>query len=1667
MLEELETRQQSCQDPSVNSHKPASGKSQDISHVLASIFKDVYTKDIIGKDTLSNLLKTKTGKSSYHDRYVEELQQAHSEYNRCIKEADMLESHIIQARAQAAATEREAYERLKERMEDFDNKEGIFTVPVKSAFTWCVDNDLLEINNLIAPRDYLTIPTPKPPPRAEAPAVKSNSAKPTVAFTMHVSREPQDDGYTLLPSSETTILEMNESDLSLTFECSSDTFNMKKTSTEKPNQTKTQPKWKGEPSAKDRAEGRNELQKLKDRHRFLRNPRFLPPNTQQGGASLIRSRTKEWVKEHEQKAMERKSSSQDPIPVFLAKPPVVFFTDYSVGHVYETTLELKNLTSSSRHVRVIPPTTAYFSIGLGRFPGEGGIVAPGLSCKYTVRFAPDSLADFEDFIVVETQAEHLLLVPIEARRPPPVLTLPRVLDCGYCLIGGVKFVEFLCQNVGLSTGTFCVIPKNQWPASNLRSVSRTYFSEQPPFAVSPSLFVLQPGEATVVEVVFFPTRAEKSCQVFTVVCDNCQVKDISVEGEGQLIALELLSVSGERECPAVGEVHDLTAEHFVRFNPCNPHAVQQKRLVIRNNVHLELPFHWQIMKPNVHPLLPGETPEPSHIQFHPTTDDVFHVTPLSGLLAPCQNQEFLLTFIPKELKDYHSVCHLVLRDVPQLPPEPSDNGVLQPVRTGSKVSDVIVMEIEVKGSTEPYQVLLEPYAVFIPGEVLISTTTRRQFKMWNHSKTCVSFQWERMNSSCHIIEVEPSTGEIEENECFDFDLIMTGGKPEKVVTSLVCHIEHSTEPATLLVEVSFKGPTVTVSVPNIDFGLMRLGDQSQTSLVLINTSQLEASWTLETRNKSQQDAQLLVEPCTGLLPPLDSCIVNIVFRPHFCQQFETELELSVENGSGCHLSVRADVQSPQACLLNCELLLCELYIGVPAKRTVTLFNQTLLPSHFTWVTQLQGKQAELCTASFDPSSATLGPNASMEITINFTSHTDLELTEVAAVCEVQGMNSPLVLGIRTSKTKKLSVSYCIPSICSPDDDESSSLFFNFGNVILKRAVTKQLLITNQTAIPAPFSIEAEYFSCSVSKSSSQSEKRSTYVKRPLHSVQAKKIEEKAHEDFVSSLLAYGKGAAFFLMPNTGMLGPFETQSVDVTAYTDMWGEYRDNLICKVGDLEPTLIPVQMTVKGCPLYFQITGPQADDQNKGPNIQFGSHISGGDTVSRSLRINNPTMFDIRMDWETYNVDKNDRKLVDVVVAFGDAFPVKDADGNETGGEEEESITEFDSEKESISLHPCHAKNKLLSVHIRPHVGSLSDYPYCITPQQIVIPAKGSSTIHVSFTPLTLSGSACESKCVGKALGFMSLDSEMSACVPGKVNRPQGLDLEPVRMNLLAVVKPAVLLVQMEEDEGVLEFHASAGDLLGTESEKELLAQELDIIQTLRLKNTSEMPLHFKLKTQPPFFVLKPNLLTHTSTSSNTSTTDSQSLVLQPQRSMQVKIAFHCSLTLLDHVDEADEERPSGVMLIQSAFGWRKLRFQQNLQIHYSNSSLQTVPLCANLDLSTLHLSSESIDFGFCYVGKTQIKEVKLYCHGAHTYWKSHIDSDESDADVFRVTPDFGLLRPKELHVASSSECLQISFTASGDREFRALVVIRSPLVKTSLTVQLKGTGSFNEQYNSDQT
>lgn len=53
-------------------------------------------------------------------------------------------------------------------------------------------------------------------------------------------------------------------------------------------------------------------------------------------------------------------------------------------------------------------------------------------------------------------------------------------------------------------------------------------------------------------------------------------------------------------------------------------------------------------------------------------------------------------------------------------------------------------------------------------------------------------------------------------------------------------------------------------------------------------------------------------------------------------------------------------------------------------------------------------------------------------------------------------------------------------------------------------------------------------------------------------------------EYAAALLSQGKGAAFCIQPSTGTLKAFQQLTIEIAAYNNMWGEYQDNLVCKVG-----------------------------------------------------------------------------------------------------------------------------------------------------------------------------------------------------------------------------------------------------------------------------------------------------------------------------------------------------------------------------------------------------------------------------------------------------------------------------------------------------------------------
>ncbi|XP_053571638.1 LOW QUALITY PROTEIN: deleted in lung and esophageal cancer protein 1 [Bombina bombina] len=1722
-------------EPAMFRPRPSSERTQDISHLLTSLFKDLYTGEVIGKDTGSNLIRSKGG-DPYHQKFVEDLQRIRSEYDQRMAAADMVEKHIIEARARATAEEERELNALKTEAGDKFHNLGL--PPVDSYFRWCVDNDIIRKCKLVCPEDYITDTCPV------TKSARRNSDhtlfKRDISFHKHVSKSPVDDGYTEYPSPEGPLNNFVES--SITNLTLSSTEEMEDQRKKKSRKKSTQLKKKQEATVRASEKEVVLLAQLENRHSFLKNPRFFPPNSVPGGlcsallqlapilytvcaglsfiftlavagnndavsAAVITVVAGHCGSEDMQGMWTGLWNPHEPVPVFLANPPVIFFPDYEVGQIYETTVELRNMTASSRHVRVIPPSTPYFSIGLGKFPGPGGIVAPGMSCHYTVRFIPDCLADFEDFILVESQAPYPVLIPIEARRQPPILTLPDSLDCGPCLIGGVKLLEFICRNEGLSRGRFCMMPKSAWPPANFRSVATTGFVEQAPFGIRPAVFELYPGQETVIEVVFFPNSPETFTQVFTIVCDNCQVKDVTITGLGQLVGLELVSVShGLENRPMLLGTSDVATGHLIQFGPANVCSTVQKCVTIRNATHVELPFYWQIMKPDSQDSLLEEQ-EHETIKLFPDTNTAFTLSPAEGVLRPYHDHIFTVTYSPTELKDYHNIAHMILRNIPEPPSagkQPKNLAELDLM-----ISDVIVMDLDLRGATEPFNILLEPYAIFFPGENFINTTMRKQFKMWNNSINCVHYTWENIASG-HIIQIEPSTGYIEPNTFCEFELCVTGGQSGFISQKVNCYIRHSPEPIVLHMEATFKGPVVSMEVPSLDFGLIKLGNKSISVFTIQNKSPLPANWSMyESRaclaETHREVSQLFVHPDSGKLPPLGSATVSVIFQPLVCQRLQTVLDLEIEQGERSHLPVTADVQIPQVCLLCAVLQFTDVYVDVPTQSTVKIFNQGKLPAKFSWG-ELLGAHSNSCSASITPASGMLGPNEEAELCVHLTAHTLDELSDISLCCTVEDMKEPLVLNMRV-KANGLHVSYCVPGeeekfnqLCPSSGQE---LLLDFGSeVLLNSTVQRKLIITNHSGIPAPFSLEAAYFTGSSGQRvhENKSSTRSLIHKSSRFTAQA---ANKAQAEYKSSVLAHGKGAAFIPQPASGTLGAFQRLEIRVSAYSNMWGVYSDELVCRVGNLKPKRIPIKMTVVGCPIYFQMTGPRADRQTQGPIIRFGTHVSGGDTISRYLRINNTSPCDIRIDWETYNKEK-DSKLLDLVVLYGEPFPLKDIDGNEidesrmdlqdskdssenwdkipsTSGtrstvlsrtnnvknvdQSEDDDEEEESKDESRSESLLSPENKLISVILRTHDGIASDYPYCITPRQTIVPAGGSCSIHVSFTPLMLSGVTNKVECSGYALGFMSLDDKFAQLVSGKVKRPNGYGVEPIRVELQSFVKPALLTVEVEGDDSEgLVFYTAASDLIPNGQTSQILT-ELATTRNLKLINSTETPLYFRLLLSKPFSVSTVDLNKSIKTSHSDREEQGDELVLYPQQNLLVKVSFCTTLELLTYQRLPAEQMLPGVQLLHSETGERKLRFTQNLVIEYSNKGTQHVPLQAYITVPVLQLSCQTVDFGTCFVGQTKSQEVCLLNKsGSRSYWMALLDKEErhSDQEIFSISPSSGILGAHLNLTSASKESIQITFTARTSTEYETTVVIHGLLGEEPLELKLKGCGSNDERY-----
>lgn len=63
------------EEPAMYLQRPSSARSQDVSHVLASTFRQLFTRDAVAPDTVQYLNTSRGGEDPYHEAYVEALQK--------------------------------------------------------------------------------------------------------------------------------------------------------------------------------------------------------------------------------------------------------------------------------------------------------------------------------------------------------------------------------------------------------------------------------------------------------------------------------------------------------------------------------------------------------------------------------------------------------------------------------------------------------------------------------------------------------------------------------------------------------------------------------------------------------------------------------------------------------------------------------------------------------------------------------------------------------------------------------------------------------------------------------------------------------------------------------------------------------------------------------------------------------------------------------------------------------------------------------------------------------------------------------------------------------------------------------------------------------------------------------------------------------------------------------------------------------------------------------------------------------------------------------------------------------------------------------------------------------------------------------------------------------
>ena len=507
-------------------------------------------------------------------------------------------------------------------------------------------------------------------------------------------------------------------------------------------------------------------------------------------------------------------------------------------------------------------------------------------------------------------------------------------------------------------------------------------------------------------------------------------------------------------------------------------------------------------------------------------------------------------------------------------------------------------------------------------------------------------------------------------------------------------------------------------------------------------------------------------------------------------------------------------------------------------------------------------------------------------------------------------------------------------------------------------------------------------------------------------------------------LSTGHGACFLVHSDHPILSPHSSISVELTALSNMWGEYHDTLHCRVaGVAEVFSFPFKINVEGIPLHFH-SMPKSPQ----PMIRFGSHPFAKTRVTRQIRINNTSPCDIRIDWRIFTMINARREdpVVECELTFGNPFP-----------SQQKPLTFADHTLLDADM---------IGVNIRPFDSIQSKATFMITPDQSTIRSFSHFTYEFIFYPTPENLSNFGENICGYALAYLSLDQPPN--FPLNIDRPQGYNLTPLRVEFKAGIlypKVEIAPVNSELDEEVLGYAFPASKLLklNTLGQFQSFKTAYQTFQSITIRNPTKQKLEFDILIPTPL-----RISDNTKLASDTT----EMYVLKPDQVVTLKIAFILDVKIVTSLSETIDS-PWSIQSYRD--GHTYLNYKQTIIVKFPSSIEQYLPVEARIELPLMKLSTDAINFGSTPIGDTSSQQVCVYNYARKCCcrWRAVIKPDNG---VLTLDHNNGLLPGFDGGFDFSAKTLLVSFSPTEEVEYEFEVEFSGGLGEVPLSLKVQGCG-----------